>query len=145
MPYYVDTGAIRESTDLLDKRLVLRNVVIPPGPTGDPLHRQRVEDWDLLFGTTVTFVDVTIATLDVDRVPRQARLSFVATGKTSARTLASQDVLLSAVMVRGTQNFHVPFFVYGTGCEPLELRVELHGVSTVSSELVRTVPFTCGE
>jgi hypothetical protein len=145
MPYYVDQGVVRASTDLLDKRVVLRNVVISPGSAGDPLNRPRIEDWDLPFGTTATFVDVAIAALDVERVPRQLRISFIATGKTSGRTIASQNVLLSAVMVRGVQKFHVPFLVYGTGCEPLELRVQLRDSSAISSELVRTVPFTCGE
>lgn len=145
MPYYVDQGVIRSSTDLFDKRLVLRNVVIPPGPSGDPLRRTHIDDWDILFGTTATYVVVTVTTLDPDQLPNQLRLSFVARAKANNRTLLSQDLLLSTLAVRGSARIHIPFLVYGTGCESLELQAQIHEMKTVVSELVRTIPFTCGE
>jgi len=145
MPYYTDQGIVRTSTDLLDERLVLRNIVIPPGPMGDPLHRLRIEDWDIVFGTTAIFVDVTIAGADLIHVSARERVSLLATAKTSARTLASQDVQLSALIVGNSQKLHVPFLVYGTGCEPVELKVQVHNSNASGPEVVRTIPFTCGD
>lgn len=145
MPYYVDQGVIRTSTDLLDPRLVLRNIVIPQGSADDPLHRSRIEDWDIMFGTTVTLVEVTISGADLEQLADGIRVSLVATAATSDRKLIEQDVLLAAITVRGSRQAHVPFMVYGTGCEPLELKVQLHDGKTVISHLARTVPFTCGE
>ncbi len=145
MPYYTDKGDVRASTDLSDKRLVLKNIVVPADPSGDPLHREKIDSWDVVFGTTVTFVDVMIEASDFDKVSAKSRVKFVATGKGIGRTLASESVLLSAVLVRGAQTLHLPFIVYGTGCEPLEVRVQLLDGSAVSSELSRAVPFSCGE
>ena len=145
MPYYTEKGVIRTSTDLFDSRLVLRNVVIPAGPTGDPLHRSRIEDWDIVFGTTAVYVDVMISGAEFGKLPRQARLAFHAEAKTSGRTLASQEVLLSTVTVAGSQSLHIPFLVYGTGCEPVELRVQLHDANASVTEVVRTIPFACEE
>jgi hypothetical protein len=145
MPYYVGDGVVRTTTDLLDKRLALRNIIIPTGPTGDPLHRSRIEDWDIVFGTTAIVVDVTVAGADIDRKAAQTRILFRATTKTSGRTLASQDVALSSLTVPGLQRIHVPFLVYGTGCEPLEVKVKVVQTDESASEVVRTIPFSCGE
>jgi hypothetical protein len=145
MPYYVDQGVIRTSTDLFDKRLVLRNVVTLPNPSGDPLRRSHIGDWDVLFGTTATYVVVTVTNLDPDELPKRVRLTFVATAKESNRALVAQDLLLSTLMIRGLAKAHIPIFVYGTGCESLELKAQIRNVKKVVSELVRTIPFTCGE
>jgi hypothetical protein len=145
MPYYVDRGIIRTSTDLFDPRLVLRNVVVPPGSAGDPLHRSRIDDWDIVFGTTATFVAVTIAGADLEQLADKIQVSFSATAVTSGRKLAAQDVMLAPLIVKGSRQTHVPFLVYGTGCEAVELKVHLHDGKAVISHLERTIPFSCGE
>jgi hypothetical protein len=145
MPYYIDGAGIRESTDLLNDKIVLRNIIIAPESGIDPGRRSRIDDWDVVFGTTITYVDVVLSVLESDKLSSQTRLSFVATGKETARVFASQDILISTVIVGGARELHVPFLVYGTGCEPLELKAHLHDESETWSELVRTIPFGCGE
>lgn len=145
MPYYPETGVIRRSTDLFDKRLVLRNVVMPEGGAGDPLRRNKIEDWDIAFGTTATYVEVDIESIDFTKLPKSARVEMRARATDTQRDLTTESVALSSLTTSSGRTLHVPFFVYGTGCETLELRVRLLAESNHYGEIVRTIPFSCGE
>ena len=144
MPYYVETGAVRRTTNLFDPRLVLRNVVVgsPGGP--DPLHRATIEDWDILFGTTVTYVEIDIqAARDFD-LAQDLTLELSAYAGPSRQEIERRRVPLASIAVEPQGRWRVPFFIYGTGCELLELRVRLLD-DRGYEEQVKTIPFVCGE
>jgi hypothetical protein len=145
MPYYPETGAIRRSTSLFDKRLVLRNIVMPADGIGDPLGRSKIEDWDIVFGTTATYVEVDLESLDFSKLPRSMHVELRARTADTKRELTSQSVALSTLIVGSVRALHVPFFVYGTGCEKLEIRVRLLDGSSVYGETSTMIPFSCGE
>lgn len=145
MPFYAETGTVRRSTNLFDKRLVLRNVVIPADGTDDPLRRRSIEDWDIPFGTTVTYVEATVESLDFSTLPKTMRVELRARAADTKREIANQSVALSSLIVSGARTLYVPFFVYGTGCEKLEIHVRLLDGPKVHGETTGTIPFSCGE
>ena len=145
MPYYPDTGTIRRSTDLFDRRLVLRNVVFPSGPTGDPLRRNTIEDWDIVFGTTATYVEVEVYSANFDSIPAGTHVEANARVSATGRQLMTSSVSLSGLLTRSGHVLHIPFLVYGTGCEPLEIRVKLLAGSRILGASTKTIPFSCGE
>lgn len=145
MPYYAESGVIRQSTDLLDRRLALRNIVMAPSSSGDPLRRPRIEDWDVVFGTTATMVDVEVVGLDAKYENVNTRILLLVTEASSGRVLTKQSVELSSIIVSDARQIHVPFFVYGTGCEPVALKVTIRAGTTDVEHMERTIPFECGE
>ena len=145
MPYYPGTGSIRRSTDLFDPRLALRNVIIGGDAASDPFQRTKIEDWDIESGTTVTYVDVEIESADFVKVPGSMRIELRGRAADTRREVKTESVLLSGLLGGEGRKLHVPFFVYGTGCEPLELNARLIDGSRVVGEITRTIPFACGE
>lgn len=147
MPYYPSTGEIRRTTDLFDPRLALRNIILG-SPTGeDPLHRSKIEDWDIKFGTTVTYVEIDVEA-DPGPLIRDGRMIIVeleARVPNTKRLVSQQRVRLNSLVTAEGKLWRVPFFVYGTGCEKLELNARVVSGTTVYAKETRTIPFTCGE
>lgn len=142
MPYYPGTGRIRRTTDLFDTRLALRNVVIEPSDGVDPLHRTKIEDWDVEFGTTVTYVEVDVF---LGQDPPRAVLEIQARAAETGRQIQSQQVPLAVLGPGRAGVVRVPYFVYGTGCEKLQLTARILRDGAPASRVSRTIPFTCGE
>jgi hypothetical protein len=147
MPYYPSTGELRRTTDLFDPRLVLRNIIFG-APTGeDPLHRPKIEDWDIKFGTTVTYVEIDVEA-DPGPLIRDGRVIFVeleAKVPNTKRVVSLQRVRLNSLVVAEGKLWRVPFFVYGTGCEKLELNARVVSGTTAYAKETRAIPFSCGE
>jgi hypothetical protein len=145
MPYYLDTGTIRRSTDLFDPRLVLRNIGMSPDGGMDPLHRVTIEAWDIIYGTTVTYVEVNA---DVVRsLPKgQMIVEVIGQAKTSGPIVFRVMVQGSgSTRTRDTRTWTVPAFFYNTGCEPLTVTARMVIGGTAYATLSKTVPFKCGE
>jgi hypothetical protein len=142
MPYYSTTGEIRNSTNLFDPRLALRNIIIVPSGGQDPMYRKEIKDWDILFGTTVTYVNVKVVAMT--RVKRPPRIELLARNAVTGREIQRQQIDLSRIS-SASNVWYVPFFVYGTGCEELELDVRVFDETKSFASQSRTVPFTCGE
>lgn len=125
--YFPEKGSFG-SEDLTSGKLVLRNIMIGEGAAaGSP--------------SNVTLVLVDLATEE-----RPVRFRGLLTFRASAggEPLAERQV--------DTRHFHaesgkvtLPFLVYGTGCEPLELSAELARDGEAPSRLARRVDFVCGE
>jgi hypothetical protein len=147
MPYYPTTGKIRQTTDLFDPRLALRNVVILPPNGKDPIRRANVEDWDIEFGTTVTYIRVELAASDrhQDAVDSALGVELQVRAVGSGRMVHRQRVRLATIGSLRESNLQVPFFIYGTGCEKLEIAVRLLKGEQVYESQKRVIPFTCGE
>ena len=142
MPFYTQTGTIRRTTDLFDPRLALRNVII--GTPSDRDLGTPIEEWDIQAGTTITYVEVAVSVTSTSPERTSAALEFVARAGTARREIARQRVALREVSAgRGLRQ--VPFLVYGTGCETVELSAQILTRGGRSSALRRTIPFTCGE
>lgn len=147
MPFYPATGEIRRSTNLFDPRLALRNIVVEPSDGRDPLHRARIESWDIPFGTTATYVEVEVETAPTGvsgtrpSLAVELRARAVGTG----RQLQLERVSVASIAPSESSSWHVPYMVYGTGCEELEIRVRLMADDKEIGSEVHTIPFSCGE
>jgi len=147
MPYYPSTGNIRRSTDLFDRRLALRNVVITPSDGVDPLHRDRIADWDIPFGTTVTYIEAELDSKELDptKFPRDLRIEMQATSLNTRHAVGKQVIVASSVAPSGIRRWRIPFVLYGTGCEPLRISVRVTYREKSLSSLSNTIPFSCRE
>ena len=147
MPYYPATGAIRETTDLFDPRLALRNIILTSPDGSDPIHRSRIEDWDIKFGTTVTYVSVELTLTNTLRSPNQPTtvLELIANAPETGRQMQMERVDLATLGSKHGSTLHVPFFVYGTGCERLAISVRLLELDKAYDSQTRMIPFSCGE
>ena len=146
MPYYPETGTIRRTTDLFDPRLVLRNIPFGSTSEPDPHHRSKIEDWDIPFGTTATYVEIDVSfSGSPDQRGSPPALQFVARVSPRGRVLERRRVDLGMIVLGPHRVWHVPFLVYDTGCEPVSLSASLiRGTDTYSSRS-RTIPFACRE
>jgi hypothetical protein len=146
MPYYASTGEIRRSTSLFDRRLVLRNVIIAPADGRDPLNRPTIAEWDIVFGTTATYVEFDLESrVRGAGVPSSLHVEMHAVAVDSRREVQVERVPIASVMPFGQIKWTLPFLVYGTGCERLEITLRVVQDGDVLDELSRTIPFSCGE
>ena len=111
--------------DLLGKSVILWNAIIGEGDVKAP--------------TKATIVLVQVRATGSGEKDRVLELVARANGK----ELIRQSVAVST-FITGKGEAMIPFLVYGTGCEPLELTATLAGAGKTDS-LTRTVPFRCGE
>jgi hypothetical protein len=65
-------------------------------------------------------------------------------GTVDAREVSKHSIPLEMLFSR-TGAITVPFLIHGTGCESLLLEIRLSGVPSEPDEIIRTVPFRCGE
>jgi hypothetical protein len=146
MPYYPETGTIRRTTDLFDPRLALRNVPIGSASEPDPIHRSTIEDWDIPFGTTATYVEIDVSwSGEGDRLLSAPALEFLAQAGRRGRVLERRRVELAPLLTGPGKIWHIPVLVYGTGCEPVNLRASLIRGTTAFTSQSRTIPFACRE
>jgi hypothetical protein len=146
MPYYPAKGVVRRTTDLFDRRLLLRNIIGEPEGGADPLRRDAIADWDIEFGTTATLVEIQLERRVPDAVAASSlHVVFEARAIDSRRLLARQDVLWDAVAPTISRKWTLPFLVYGTGCEPLRIDVRIVSGNRVVDRKSGSIPFSCGE
>lgn len=120
-PYYHETGKVGHE-DLLEPSMVLWNSVIGEGDVGAP--------------TRVTFV-----LIHVDALMHDGSTTLQVVARTSKVELLRQSIAL-APFLNGTKQVAIPFLVYETGCEPLEITAALSGQDAPETAIV---PFRCGE
>lgn len=147
MPYYATDGSIRRTTNLFDRRLALRNIIMYPHNGKDPGNRERIEDWDVSYGTTVTYVEAEVESKfsrPAD-LPRGVQVEMVATSLQTGRQLDKQAVAVSAIGPLGNRSWRVPFFIYGTGCERLKITVQVKYNKRTLNGKSGVIPFSCGE
>lgn len=142
MPYYPSTGVIRRSTNLFDPRLALRNVIISGG---DP--RAKIEEWDIVYGTTATYIETVIesASISPATIEPSLRIEMRVRSVDSDRLVKTESVKVISIMSTESRIWYIPFFIYGTGCEKLEITVHLVSDKIIFDETSRTIPFSCGE
>jgi hypothetical protein len=111
----------------------------------DPWHRDKIEDWDIVFGTTITYVEAELDSKAHVKVPRDVLIEMLATSEDTGRTVGKKILVASSVMPLGVRTWRVPFLIYGTGCEPLRISVRVTYHGRISSAMSNSIPFSCGE
>lgn len=115
------------SLNVIDNpNFVLRNVIIGEGAAEGP--------------SNATFVTVT--------TQGPPGTSGHATGVQLIATVGSRQLLLRTIPIgifSSAGSYVAGFWLYGTGCEPVTLRVRIIRGSARSATMTKTIPFTCGE
>jgi hypothetical protein len=122
--YYQETGTI-DPRDLISGKLVLWNTIIGAG--------------DARASSVATYV---LVELQIDRQKPPKTLEFKA--RAGEKILAEKSMAVGDFFT-DTSAVVIPFIVYGTGCQALELTARLAGDATPRGSLTRTVNFACGE
>jgi hypothetical protein len=123
--YYEGLGTFGEQ-DILAGKIALHNTAIGEGDAEHP------------SGATLIKVDVTGPGFG-PQTPGAVRLF----AKTPRRVLLDQRVSLKLFFSQ--HRVSVPFFIYGTGCEPVKLTATIEGAPTATKAISSTLPFDCGE
>jgi hypothetical protein len=147
MPYYAQTGEVRRTTDLMDERLQLWNIIMG-SPLQPDINRPKIEPWDAPRGTTATYVAVELTLARVWRAQEdKAVVELQVSNAESGRHMQSQKVALENLFGTGGEekSWHVPFLIYGTGCEELKITVRVTHGKQVYDQASRTIRFHCGE
>lgn len=151
MPYYPATGEIARNIDLFNRKLALTGLGCCSPLDKNPYRRKAkdhvIDENTIESGTTSVYVDVEVLWENQFVDPKANNVVVRLEAKTATgRILTKQDVSLASIaMPPGAWAWHVPFLVYGTGCEAITLTASglVDGKSV--GALSRSIPFLCVE
>ena len=122
--YYSNRGTF--SQNILDNpNITLWNVIIGEGSVGGASENTLVQV--VVAGQPESFAK---------------GLAVQLTAKTPTRTLLDRRSNVGVMNTNG--RYYAGFWLYGTGCEPVELTVKLVGEGG-GQTVTKTIPFECGE
>jgi len=124
--YYHATSTFGEE-NLASGKLALRNSIIGEGDAEHP--------------SSTTLVMVSLDTCA--SWPSDAVLEFSA-AEAGGKTMTESTVPLSSYFSQGNR-VTIPFLLYGTGCESVELKATVVGPGDARRESTAVLPFICGE
>ncbi len=122
--YYSNKGTF--SQNILDNpNITLWNVIIGEGSAGGASENTLVQV--VVAGQPESFAE---------------GLAVQVTAKTPTRTLLDRRSNVGVMNTNG--RYYAGFWLYDTGCEPVELSVKLAGQGA-GQTVTKTIPFQCGE
>ena len=120
--FYSHTGTLSPP---IAPTFALWNVIIGEGGASEP--------------SDATLIDVVLKGTPGSYAP-DASVDLVVSNAESGRVISRQSASVGVLSSAG--EFHVAFWLAGTGCEPLAIEASLHGAKAATRI---EVPFACGE
>jgi hypothetical protein len=131
---------VRRDLDLFEPKYLLWNIIIG----GDDCGEECLPE--IPGRTTITMVEVEITAEGERNWKSSAAIELRVRAGESRRSLTTQHVRLSGIVVGEKRKWFVPFTLYHTGCEELEVSAAvIQGGRAVQKPIAKTILFKCGE
>ena len=138
-PYYTEKGIVRRDLNLFDRKFLLWNVMFG-GDCGEECLPEIPGD------TKVTIIEVQVRADNEPVWASPTAIELRVRAVESRRRIKTERVHLNAVLTAEARTWFIPFTLYGTGCEELEVSARLvHGRRPLGQPLNKIIHFKCGE